>query len=83
MGDENSEHVLAEYNELVAAQQARARFDTGYKGIFKSKGMRKRLLYGLYATSLQQAGGIAALTMYAALIYQSLGCKFSLLLFVG
>ncbi|KNG46640.1 MFS sugar transporter-like protein [Stemphylium lycopersici] len=73
MGDENSDHVLAEYHELVAAQKARARYDTGYKGIFKSKGMRKRLLYGLYATALQQAGGIAALTMYAALIYESLG----------
>lgn len=75
MGDENSDHVLAEYHELVAAQKARARYDTGYKGIFKSKGMRKRLMYGLYATALQQAGGIAALTMYAALIYESLGCK--------
>lgn len=75
IGDENSEHVLAEYHELVAAQQARARYDAGYKGIFKSKGMRKRLLYGLYATALQQAGGIASLTMYAALIYKSLGCK--------
>ena len=73
MGDENSEHVRGEFHELVAAQQARARFDTGYKGMFKSKGMRKRLLYGLYATALQQAGGIAALTMYAALIYKSLG----------
>ncbi|KAJ4993601.1 Sugar transporter STL1-like protein 8 [Stagonosporopsis vannaccii] len=73
MGNENSDHVLAEYHELLAAQQARARSDTGYKGIFMSKGMRKRLLYGLYATSLQQAGGIAALTMYAALIYRSLG----------
>lgn len=75
MGDENSEHVLAEFHELVAAQQARARLETGYQGIFKSRGMRKRLLYGLYATSLQQAGGIAALTMYAALIYKSLGCE--------
>lgn len=73
MGDQNSEHVQNEFHELVAAQQARARFDTGYKGLFKSKGMRKRLLYGLYATALQQAGGIAALTMYATLIYKSLG----------
>ncbi|KAF2628297.1 MFS general substrate transporter [Macroventuria anomochaeta] len=64
MGDENSDDVLAEYHELIAAQQACARFDTGYKGIFN-----------LYARSLHQAGGIAALNMYAALIYQSLGCK--------
>lgn len=73
MGDPNSEHVRVEFNELVAAHQARSRFDTGYKGLFMSKGMRKRLLYGLYATALQQAGGIAALTIYAALIYKSLG----------
>ncbi|KAJ4335810.1 hypothetical protein N0V95_008804, partial [Ascochyta clinopodiicola] len=72
-GSENSDHVLAEYHELVAAQQARARFSAGYKGIFRSKGMRKRLMYGLYVTALQQAGGIAALTVYAALIYKSLG----------
>ena len=73
MGDQNSERVQSEYHELVAAHQARARLDTGYKGLFKSKAMRKRLLYGLYATALQQAGGIAALTIYAALIYKSLG----------
>lgn len=35
--------------------------------------MRKRLCYGLYAISLQQIGGIAAVTMYATLIYKSLG----------
>jgi MFS family permease len=35
--------------------------------------MRKRLLYGFYAAALQQMGGIAAVTMYAVLIYQSLG----------
>lgn len=73
MGDVNSPHVLAEFHELIAAQQARASCDTGYNGLFRSKGMRKRLLYGLYATALQQAGGIAALTMYATLIYKSLG----------
>jgi sugar porter (SP) family MFS transporter len=73
MGDTESEHVQTEFHELVAAHQARSHFDTGYKGLFKSKGMRKRLLYGLYATALQQAGGIAALTMYAAIIYRSLG----------
>lgn len=35
--------------------------------------MRKRLAYGVYAMALQQFGGIAALTMYAAIIYKSLG----------
>jgi len=35
--------------------------------------MRKRLAYGFYAMSLQQVGGIAVLTIYAALIYESLG----------
>ncbi|KAI9148297.1 putative quinate permease [Paramyrothecium foliicola] len=73
MGNPDSEHVRVEFHELLAAQKARSRFDTGYKGLFKSAGMRKRLLYGLYATALQQAGGIAALTMYATIIYQSLG----------
>lgn len=39
----------------------------------KSPALRKRLAYGFYATALQQVGGIAALTMYATLIYESLG----------
>ena len=75
MGDENLKHVLTEYSGLLAARRARARFDTGYKAIFKSIGMRKRLLHGFYATSLQQAGGIAALTMYATPIHHSLECE--------
>ncbi|KAF7527515.1 hypothetical protein G7054_g10428 [Neopestalotiopsis clavispora] len=73
MGTPESDHVRAEFHELLAAKEARKNYDTGYTGLFKSAGMRKRLLYGLYATALQQAGGIAALTMYATLIYQSLG----------
>ncbi|KAH8204433.1 hypothetical protein TruAng_001349 [Truncatella angustata] len=73
MGTPDSEHVRQEFHELVAASEARRRCDTGYKGLFTSPGMRKRLCYGLYATALQQAGGIAALTMYATLIYESLG----------
>ncbi|KAF2852947.1 MFS sugar transporter-like protein [Plenodomus tracheiphilus IPT5] len=73
MGTSESDHVRIEFYELISAHQARSKFDTGYKGLFKSAGMRKRLLYGLYATSLQQAGGIAALTMYATIIYKSLG----------
>lgn len=68
MGTPDSEHVRQEFHELVAAKEARSRFDTGYTGLFTSSGMRKRLLYGLYATALQQAGGIAALTMYATLV---------------
>jgi MFS family permease len=35
--------------------------------------LRKRLAYGFYATALQQIGGIAAVTMFAATIYKSLG----------
>ena len=42
-------------------------------GIIKQPALRKRLAYGVYAMALQQFGGIAALTMYATLIYQSLG----------
>lgn len=58
---------------MVASHAYRKRFDTGYTGLIKSAAMRKRLLYGFYATALQQVGGIAALTTYATLIYQSLG----------
>ncbi|KAF2149126.1 MFS sugar transporter-like protein [Myriangium duriaei CBS 260.36] len=72
-GSVNDDHVRNEYHELVASYEYRKRFDTGYLGLFKSAAMRKRLCYGFYATALQQVGGIAALTMYATLIYQSLG----------
>lgn len=72
-GHVEDERVRQEFHELVASFEYRKRFDTGYKAIFLNKSMRKRLLYGLYATALQQFGGIAALTMYATLIYQSLG----------
>ncbi|KAL1986656.1 hypothetical protein VTN96DRAFT_6034 [Rasamsonia emersonii] len=67
------EAVRAEFHELVASREYRRRYDPGYVGLFKNKAMRKRLLLGFYAAGLQQCGGIAALTMYAALIYQSLG----------
>ncbi|TPX12712.1 uncharacterized protein E0L32_000889 [Thyridium curvatum] len=73
MGTPESEHVSMEFHDIVASYEYRKTFDTGYAGIFKSKALRKRLAYGLYATALQQAGGIAALTMYAAIIYESLG----------
>lgn len=58
---------------MVASYEYRKRYEPGYIGLFKSASMRKRLLYGLYATALQQFGGIAALTMYATIIYKSLG----------
>jgi MFS family permease len=58
---------------MVAAHEYRKLQPSGYRGLFSNKGMLKRLCYGFYAASLQQVGGIAALTMYAALIYESLG----------
>jgi hypothetical protein len=57
----------------MASYEFRKRFEPGYIGIFKSAALRKRLAYGFYAMALQQFGGIAAVTMYAALIYKSLG----------
>ncbi|KAK2731465.1 hypothetical protein FQN55_004664 [Onygenales sp. PD_40] len=72
-GDPHDEHVRTEFHEMVASREFRRNHTPGYLGILKSAPLRKRLLYGLYATSLQQFGGIAALTMYAVLIYQSLG----------
>lgn len=71
--DANSERVQVEFQEMVAAFEFQKRHEPGYMGLFKSKAMRKRLCYGFFAASLQQFGGIAALTMYAALIYESLG----------
>lgn len=58
---------------MVASYEFRRKFEPGYLGLVKTRGMRKRVCYGLYATSLQQIGGIAAVTMYATLIYKSLG----------
>ncbi|TVY15455.1 Quinate permease [Lachnellula arida] len=72
-GSSNDEHVRLEFHELVSSHEYRKRFKTGYIGLLSSAGMRKRLAYGVYAMALQQFGGIAALTMYAALIYESLG----------
>ena len=45
----------------------------GNLGLLRNKAMSKRLCYGFYAMALQQLGGIAALTMFATLIYESLG----------
>lgn len=67
------EAVQQEMHELIASREYRAKFDTGYLGLLKTPAMRKRLMYGFYAMALQQVGGIAAVTMYATLIYQSLG----------
>lgn len=68
MGRPDSEHVQEEYHELMTAHLYRKRFSSGYTRLFSSAAMRKRLLYGFYATALQQAGGIASLTMYATLV---------------
>jgi len=72
-GDRNEPRIRDEFHEMVASYEYRKRFEPGYLGLLKSSAMRKRLAYGFYATSLQQVGGIASLTNYAALIYQSLG----------
>ena len=55
-GHIEDERIRAEFHELVASYEYRKRFDTGYMAIFKSAAMRKRLLYGFYATALQQFG---------------------------
>lgn len=67
------DRVRLEFHELVASHQFRRRFEPGYMGIFKSPALRKRLAYGFYVTGLQQIGGIAAVTMFAVVIYRSLG----------
>lgn len=69
----DSDAVQLEMHELIASREFRRKFEPGYLGILKSAAMRKRLLYGFYAMALQQVGGIAAVTMYATLIYESLG----------
>jgi hypothetical protein len=72
-GNVDDEAVREEFSEMLASYEFRKRFESGYLGLLRTKGMRKRLCYGLYATSLQQIGGIAVLAMYATLIYKSLG----------
>ncbi|KAF2431494.1 MFS sugar transporter-like protein [Tothia fuscella] len=72
-GSPEDENIRQEFHEMVASYEFRRKFEPGFRGIFKTPALRKRLAYGLYATALQQFGGIAALTMYAALIYESLG----------
>lgn len=58
---------------MAASFEFQKRYEPGYRGIFKSPSLRKRLAYGIYGTSLQQIGGIAAVTMFAVVIYKSLG----------
>ncbi|KAJ5112986.1 hypothetical protein N7456_001520 [Penicillium angulare] len=72
-GAPTEERIRTEFHELVASYEFRRRYEPGYVGLLKDKSMRKRLVYGFYIASLQQCGGIAALTMYATLIYESLG----------
>ncbi|KAF7185981.1 Quinate permease [Pseudocercospora fuligena] len=72
-GSPTDDRVRDEFHEMVASYEYRKKYDTGYMGLFESAAMRKRLAYGFYAMALQQFGGIAALTMYATLIYKSLG----------
>ncbi|WPH03997.1 Hypothetical protein R9X50_00688100 [Acrodontium crateriforme] len=72
-GAPTDDHVRTEFHEMVASYEFRKRYEPGYIGLLKTKAMRKRLAYGFYAMALQQFGGIAALTMYATLIYKSLG----------
>ena len=72
-GSPDDERVKEEFHELVASHEFRRQYTPGYLGLLKNAAMRKRLCYGFYAMALQQFGGIAALTMYATLIYESLG----------
>lgn len=53
-GAPTDERIRREFHELVASYEFRRRYDTGYIGLLKNKSMRKRLLYGIYAASLQQ-----------------------------
>lgn len=72
-GTIEDDFVQLEFHELVSSREYRTKYEPGYLGLLTNKAMRKRLCYGLYAMALQQVGGIAALTIYAALIYESLG----------
>lgn len=60
MGGVHDEHVRTEFHELVASYEYRKKYEPGYLGLFKSKALRKRLLYGFYAMALQQFGGIVS-----------------------
>lgn len=50
---------MAEFHELVASHEYRkSHVIPGYLGLLKSAAMRKRLLYGFYATALQQVNNL-------------------------
>lgn len=54
MGSPRDDVVRNEFHELLASREFRKRYEPGYLGLFKSKAMRKRLLYGVYSAGLQQ-----------------------------
>ncbi|GIZ44115.1 hypothetical protein CKM354_000732400 [Cercospora kikuchii] len=74
-GSPSEPRIQAEFHEMVASHSylVSKGSETGYTALLRNPAMRKRLAYGFYAMALQQFGGIAALTMYATLIYKSLG----------
>jgi MFS family permease len=72
-GTPEDDHVRTEFHELVTSLAARSEYESGFVGLFKDRSMRKRLAFGIYATSLQTLGGIATINIYAARIYESLG----------
>ena len=72
-GTTQDDNIRMEFHEIVASKESRKGYTPGYMGIFKDSSMRKRLLYGVYATGLQQIGGIACITIYAASVYESMG----------
>ena len=55
-GSLEDERIRVEFHELVASREYRRRFATGYLGLIKNPGLRKRLCYGIYAMALQQFG---------------------------
>lgn len=57
-GAPGDEVIQREFHELVASREFRKRYEPGYLGIIRSPGLRKRLLYGFYATALQQVGSL-------------------------
>lgn len=60
-------------HELATSRECRRRYDPGYMGLFNSSASRKRLCYGFYVMALRHFGGIATITIYVTLIYESLG----------
>jgi hypothetical protein len=65
--------IRLEFHELVSSRESRQHYDSGYVGLLKSKSMRKRLCLASMPWASSRSAGIAALTIFAALIYESLG----------